>query len=78
MKYMFSQFNFENKKKKSSIFHNPVKYNHIQNTAPKYKNDVHINKKAKTIDCSTFIQTNDNPYWNETFHHLHLFFATSH
>jgi len=46
---MFSQFNFENKKKKSSIFHNPVKYNHIQNTAPKYKNDVHINKKQKPL-----------------------------
>jgi len=65
---MFSQFDFEKKKKKPSIFQNPIKYNHTENTALKYKNNVHRNRKAKIIDYSTFIQTNENEYWNETFH----------
>jgi hypothetical protein len=49
MKYMFSQFDFESKNMKTSIFHNPIKYNHTQNITPKYKNNVHINKKEKPL-----------------------------
>ncbi len=41
---------------------------HIQKTSPLTikKSNFHVNKKVKTIDCSTFVQTlNENQYWHE-------------